>query len=80
MILWTCLISDETCHSNVDIRFILYSISIHGISNFTFANIKTSMQLYRKWGKFRWAKLLWYPEYMDFRSNTLAVQDHGTWL
>ena len=29
---------------------------------------------YLKQGKFRWAKLLWYPQYMDFRGNTSAVQ------
>ena len=34
--------------------------------------------LYRKQGKFCWAKLLWYLHYMDFCSYTFAVQGQGT--
>ena len=33
---------------------------------------------YRKRGKFRWAKLLRYPHYIDFRGYTFVVQGQGT--
>ena len=32
---------------------------------------------YRKRGNFHWAKLLRYPQYMDFHGNTFAVQGQG---
>ena len=36
--------------------------------------------LYRKQGKFQWAKLSRYSHYMDFTSNTFAVQGQGAYM
>ena len=36
------------------------------------------LAFYHEWGNFRWAKLLQYPQYMDFRGNTFAVKGQGT--
>ena len=43
-----------------------------------YAYLHNYVYTYHKWGNFRWAKLLWYPHYKDFRGYTFAVQGQGT--
>ena len=36
--------------------------------------------VYCKQGKFCWAKLSQYPQYMDFHGNSFAVQGQGAYI
>ena len=53
---------------------ILTDSSIKSVN--TFPMSKIALYTYRKRGKFRWAKLLRCPHYMDFRGYTFVVQGH----